>query len=122
MSLHIMSQLLQNFSSAELFHSHSCFITIYHQKMHYYFPATGDIPAAGADYSSSMEFTVFQLKFQQAGSWVISSRQVCTLVLPGIQSASKGGKQVHCHDWRKLVSNSTLLQQQGSSSEDAIIS
>jgi len=71
----MLSQLLQNFSSAELFHSHSCFITIYHQKMHYYFPATGDIPAAGADYSSSMEFTVFQQLSKIPAGWLVGDFQ-----------------------------------------------
>jgi len=79
--------------------------------MHYYFPASGDIPAAGAQYSSSLvQFSsrLEIIKFQQAGWWLNSSRQVCTLVLPGIQSGSRGGKQLHCHNWRKLVSTSTF--------------
>jgi len=50
--------------------------------MHYYFPASGDIPAAGAQYSSSLvQFSsrLEILKFQQAGWWLNSSRQVCTV-------------------------------------------
>jgi len=63
--------------------------------MHYYFPASVDIPAAGAQYSSSLVHFSSRLeiiKFQQAGWWLNSSRQVCTLVLPGIQSGSRGGE------------------------------